>query len=118
MFQQVFELATARWTSGEHDDDYAEPWAGFAGRVRAALDRAAARDGVTVVATSGGPIAAACAMVVDREASAAELGRLWASYNTVIANTSVTRVIEGSTGRRLLTFNEHGHLPRELVTFR
>jgi broad specificity phosphatase PhoE len=118
LFQQVFELATARWTGGEHDDDYDESWATFADRVRSSLDRAAARDGVTVVATSGGPIAAACAMVVDREASATELGRLWASYNTVIANTSVTRVIEGSTGRRLLTFNEHGHLPRDLVTFR
>ena len=57
-------------------------------------------------------------MLVDRDALPAELGRLWASYNTVIANTSVTRVIEGSTGRRLLTFNEHSHLPRDLVTYR
>ena len=30
----------------------------------------------------------------------------------------VTRVLEGSTGRRLLSFNEHSHLPRELVTYR
>jgi hypothetical protein len=73
---------------------------------------------VTVVASSGGPIAAACAMLVDREAAPAELGRLWAAFNTVIANSSVTRVLEGSTGRRLLTFNEHAHLPRELVTYR
>jgi hypothetical protein len=43
---------------------------------------------------------------------------LWARFNTVIANASVTRLIEGSTGRRLLTFNEHAHLPRELVTYR
>jgi broad specificity phosphatase PhoE len=117
-FQRVFEDATARWASGEHDNDYAEPWAGFVGRVGSALARACARDGVTVVASSGGPIAAACSMLVDRDASPAELGRLWASYNTVIANTSVTRVIEGSSGRRLLTFNEHSHLPRDLVTYR
>src|SRR3954453_4325804 len=117
-FQQVFEDATARWTSGEHDEEYDETWAGFVGRVRAALDRACAGEGLTVVATSGGPIAAACAMLVDHEASATELGRLWAAFNTVIANSSVTRVLEGSTGRRLLTFNEHAHLPRELVTYR
>jgi len=117
-FQQVFDDATARWTSGEHDDEYDETWAGFEARVRGALDRACAGEGLTVVATSGGPIAAACAMLVDHDASTAELGRLWASFNTVIANSSVTRVLEGSTGRRLLTFNEHAHLPRELVTYR
>jgi broad specificity phosphatase PhoE len=117
-FQHVFESATARWAGGEHDDEYEETWAGFVGRVRAALDRACTGDGVTVVATSGGPIAAACAMLVDHEAGPTELGRLWASFNTVIANSSVTRVLEGSTGRRLLTFNEHTHLPRELVTYR
>ena len=117
-FQQVFEDATARWTSGEHDDEYDETWSGFGARVRDALDRACASEGLTVVATSGGPIAAACAMLVDHDATASELGRLWAAFNTVIANSSVTRVLEGSTGRRLLTFNEHGHLPRELVTYR
>jgi hypothetical protein len=57
-------------------------------------------------------------MLVDREASPRELGRLWATFNTVTANSSVTRVLEGSTGRRLLTFNEHSHLPRDLVTYR
>jgi broad specificity phosphatase PhoE len=117
-FQQVFEDATARWTSGEHDEEYDETWAGFVGRVGSALDRACAGEGLTVVATSGGPIAAACATLVDHEASPTELGRLWAAFNTVIANSSVTRVLEGSTGRRLLTFNEHAHLPRELVTYR
>lgn len=117
-FQQVFEDATARWAGGEHDEEYEETWAGFVGRVGAALDRACAGEGVTVVSSSGGPIAAACAMLVDRDASPAELGRVWAAFNTVIANTSVTRVIEGSTGRRLLTFNEHGHLSRALLTYR
>jgi broad specificity phosphatase PhoE len=117
-FQRAFEEATARWTSGAHDEEYAETWTAFAGRVRKALDRACAADGATVVATSGGPIAVACASLVDAEAAPPELGRLWARFNTVIANASVTRVIEGSTGRRLLTFNEHGHLPRALLTYR
>ena len=117
-FQQLFEEATTRWTGGEHDDEYDETWAGFVGRVRAALDRACAGEGLTVVSSSGGPIAAACSMLVDREASSAELGRLWGAFNTVTVNSSVTRVLVGSTGRRLLTFNEHAHLPRELVTYR
>jgi len=43
---------------------------------------------------------------------------VWARFNTVIANTSVTRVIVGATGARLLTFNEHPHLPRRLLTYR
>jgi len=117
-FQQLFEDATGRWVGGEHDDEYDETWSGFVARVGAALDGACAGDGVTVVASSGGPIAAVCAMLVDRAGTPAELGRLWASFNTVIANSSVTRVLEGSTGRRLLTFNEHAHLPRDLVTYR
>jgi hypothetical protein len=36
----------------------------------------------------------------------------------VMVNASVTRVVVGSTGARLLTFNEHSWLDRELVTYR
>ena len=31
-------------------------------------------------------------------------------------NSSVTRVVVGSTGARLLTFNEHAHLTPDLLT--
>jgi broad specificity phosphatase PhoE len=116
--QQVFEQATARWYGGEHDDDYAESWATFVGRIRLALERACARDGVTVVVSSGGPIAVVCASLLEADPSPAELARTWRQFNTVTANASLTRVIEGSRGRRLLSFNEHLHLPRELVTYR
>jgi broad specificity phosphatase PhoE len=117
-FQRAFEDATARWSGGAFDHEYDEAWPDFIGRVRAALGRACDRDGVTVVVTSGGPIAAACATLVDPDASPAELPRLWNHFNTVTVNSGVTRVLVGSTGRRLLTFNEHAHLPRELVTYR
>ncbi len=117
-FQRVFEEATARWCAGEHDDEYAESWPAFVGRVAEALDRALARDGVTVVVSSGGPIAVVCASLVEPAASVAGLPRYWNRFNTVSINASVTRVLEGSTGRRLLSFNEHSHLPRELVTYR
>ena len=125
-FQLVFERATERWYGGLHDADYAESWTTFVTRVRGALDRALDRalaparatDGVTVVVSSGGPIAVVCATLVDPAAAPSGLPRSWTLFNTVTANASVTRVLEGERGRRLLSFNEHLHLPRDLVTYR
>jgi broad specificity phosphatase PhoE len=117
-FQQAFDEATARWSSGEHDAEYAETWSAFVGRVTGALDRACERDGVTVVVSSGGPIAVVCATLVEPAATPAELPRYWRRFNTVTLNAAVTRVLVGSTGRRLLSFNEHSHLPQHLVTHR
>lgn len=117
-FQRVFDRATARWSRGEHDEEYAESWPAFVRRTQDALDRAFARDGVTIVVSSGGPIAMVCASLVQPQASPAELPAYWNVFNTVSVNAAVTRVIEGSTGRRLLSFNEHVHLPRDLVTYR
>ena len=114
-FQRLFDEATTRWSDGAHDD---ESWPSFLRRVSEALDRAFARDGVSVVVSSGGPIAAVCATLIDPQASSDHVPRLWNGFNTVTANASVTRVLEGSTGRRLLSFNEHSYLPRELVTYR
>lgn len=120
-FQRAFEQATARWTGGGHDDEYAESWPGFVDRVRSALDRAVARAGsgeTVVVVTSGGPIAVACAALADPEADTASYARLWNRFNTTIVNSSFTRVVVGSTGPRLLTFNEHPHLEGEALTYR
>jgi broad specificity phosphatase PhoE len=117
-FQRAFVEATARWSGGQYDDEYDETWTAFVARGRSALDRASPREGVTVVVASGGPIAVACATLVDPDASADELPRLWNSFNTVSANTGISRVLNGSTGRRLLTFNEHSHLDRGLITYR
>ena len=120
-FQRVFELATTRWYAGEHDADYAEPWSAFRGRVTAALEKAqqaAGPGGTAVVVTSGGPIAAACAALVDPDADDATFGRLWSRFNTTIVNSSFTRLVVGSTGARLLTFNEHPHLEGEHLTYR
>ncbi len=119
-FQRVFERATVRWISGEHDG-YPETYAGFVTRVRAALDRAgqgAGPSGLVVVVSSGGPIAAACAALVDPDGDDAARARVWQRLNTVTVNSSVTRVLVGSTGPRLLTFNEHSHLSADTVTYR
>jgi broad specificity phosphatase PhoE len=117
-FQQAFDAATARWSSGEHDEEYAETWSAFVARVTGALDRACERDGVTVVVSSGGPIAVVCATLVEPAATPAELPRYWHRFNTVTLNAAVTRILVGSTDRRLLSFNEHSHLPQHLVTHR
>ncbi|HYF72604.1 MAG TPA: histidine phosphatase family protein [Nocardioides sp.] len=121
-FQRVFELATQRWTAGTHDADYPESWPGFVQRVRTALDRACAQagpGGAVVVVSSGGPIAAACAALVDPDGDdPATYARLWSRFNTVVVNSSMTRVVVGSTGARLLTFNEHPHLEGESLTYR
>ncbi|MFC6287168.1 histidine phosphatase family protein [Nocardioides sp. GCM10027113] len=120
-FQRVFEQATARWTSGEHDADYAEPFAAFRARVAGALRRACDRAGsgsTVVVVSSGGPVATACGELVAPGAPADLAWQLWGRFNTVVVNTSVSRVVVGATGARLLTFNEHAHLEGEHLTYR
>lgn len=120
-FQQAFELATARWTAGEHDAEYPESFRAFTTRVGDALGRAcssAGPGGTVLVVSSGGPIAAACASLVDPTSDPATLARLWSRFNTVTVNSSVTRVVVGSTGARMLTFNEHPHLAGDTLTYR
>jgi broad specificity phosphatase PhoE len=115
-FQALFEKATARWTSGV--GDYPESYADFCGRVRGALERATRAAGPVVVVSSGGPIAVAAADLVDPDGDAVVHARLWQRFNTVTVNSSVSRVLVGRTGPRLLTFNEHAHLTPETLTYR
>lgn len=115
-FQEHFEVATGHWTTAGADGGYPEPYDDFVARARRALAAAAGLPGPAAVVTSGGVIAALAASLVVPEGG--EVGPVWARFNTVIANTSLTRVIVGATGARLLTFNEHPHLPRDLVTYR
>lgn len=111
-FQRVFEEATARWSAGE--GEYDEPWTGFVERVRGALDRVSALAGsgqTVVVVTSGGVIGVVAAYLADpADEDPAALARRWARLNAVTVNSSVTRLVVGSTGARVLTFNEHAHL--------
>jgi broad specificity phosphatase PhoE len=120
-FQQVFERATERWTGGGFDEEYAEPWPAFRRRVGAALDRATAAagpGGTVVVVSSGGPIAAAGATLVDPDADDAGFARMWGRLNAVLVNSSVSRVVVGSTGARLLSWNDHAHVAGETLTYR
>jgi broad specificity phosphatase PhoE len=120
-FHELYAQSTARWASGAYDSDYPESFAAFIGRVRDAIGHAARRAGerrTAVVVTSGGAIAAACAMLTEVGEQPRNLAAAWARFNAVIVNVSVTRIVVGSSGARLLTFNEHSALDRHLVTYR
>ncbi|WP_141015216.1 histidine phosphatase family protein [Nocardioides sambongensis] len=124
-FQAYFERATGHWIghTEEGEAGYDESFSAFVERSRRALRAAARLDGPVVAVTSGGVIAALAAVLLssgDPEAAPdlPTVGTLWERLNTVVVNTSVTRVLLGATGARLLTFNEHPHLPRELRTYR
>jgi broad specificity phosphatase PhoE len=120
-FHELYTKATARWSSGAHDADYPESFSQFIARVREGLGHAARRAGerrTAVVVTSGGTIAAACAMLTAVGEQPRDLASAWARFNAMVVNVSVTRIVVGSTGARLLSFNEHAALERHLVTYR
>ena len=108
-FQAWFEKATARWLSGAHDGEYAESWSEFHDRVLAGLG--ALGEGTTVVVTSGGPISVVVAHLLESPAAYRRIA-------PVVVNASVTKVVVGRRGHTLVSFNEHGHLPGDLLTYR
>lgn len=110
-FQAWFEAATGRWTSGEHDGEYAESFPAFRDRVAAGLaDLAEA--GTAVVVTSGGPISAVVTDLLHGDRTT------YARLAPVVINASLTTVVSGRRGLTLVSFNEHRHLADDLVTYR
>lgn len=112
-FQAVLNEAITRWKAGEATPT--ETYAQFQQRVLDAHDAAVARAGSgqrIAVFTSGGPIA----MVVSHVLTGSD--ELFTSLNDVLVNASVTTIISGRSGVRLLAFNEHTHLPRTMITWR
>ena len=119
-FQEIFEAATARWASGNHDGEYAESFTAFRDRVARALAAATARlreHRDIVAVSSGGPIAMAASLLTAGPLSQATV---WAALNRVTVNTGVTKLIVGRRGPSLSTFNEHQHLEADprLLTYR
>ncbi|MFV8571625.1 histidine phosphatase family protein [Marinobacter sp. SBS5] len=116
-FQMAFEKAVKRWVSGDYDDEYAETWQGFKQRVNHALDQLTEMaDGAdVVVSTSGGPIAVIAQNLLELS------DQKTLEVNSVIANTSVSRILYSGSRRSLAVFNNYSHLEAEnpaLVTFR
>ncbi len=113
-FQKVFSEATSRWSSGEHDADYSETFGAFGERVEEALQRAATREGTTIVVTSGGCIGMIASGLITGDRSA------WSRLNTVTVNASVTKIACSDAGLTLITFNDHSHLEHDpaMITYR
>jgi len=110
--QVTLDEALARWIQG--GTAYSEPHSAFIGRVQAAVATLAALPGTTLVVTSAGVIAVVCAQVTGLPADR------WPALARVVVNASLTKLITGSTGTNLLTFNDHAHLEgdRSLITYR
>lgn len=114
-FQAVLEHALERWIDGGEVDG-GESYDAFRARVRAGLSEVtAAASGTSVVVTSGGVIAAVCAdeLGLDRDG--------WGRLNTVIVNSSITKLVVGRRGTTLVSINDHAHLEphgRDLLTYR
>jgi broad specificity phosphatase PhoE len=114
-YQAWFERATGRWADGTDDADYDETFRSFCHRVEAGLAgiaETAAQGGTVLVVTSGGVIAWVAASLLGATAVS------WVRLSRVVANTGITTVTFGESGSSLVTFNEHSHLPRHLLTYR
>jgi broad specificity phosphatase PhoE len=114
-FQAVLDDALRRWIAAGEGSATHETWPAFRGRVAAALAGVGASlvSGETaVVSTSAGVIAAAATIVLELPATAL------IPLNHVGINAGVTTLTHGRRGTTLITFNEHAHLPRALVTYR
>jgi broad specificity phosphatase PhoE len=106
-FQLIFEAATGAWIAGA-DRLYAETFAGFTARVHEALERTRqlALDATVAVFTSGGPIGWAVAEVLSEGGSP----ELWTRLNRMAVNSALTRLVAGSRGLNLLSYNDQSHL--------
>lgn len=117
-FQQFFEAAIARWTGGEYDHEYEESWPQFHSRCGGALDRLVQHLGhgkTALVFTSGGYVSVTVQRLLGLSAEQAF------GFNWHIANASITKLLYGTRGISLQSFNEHGHLEQhdgKLLTFR
>ena len=112
VLQSALDKAIIRWIEG--GSGYPETHGAFTARVQAVVAELAALPGTTMAVTSAGVIAVACAQLVGLPADR------WPALARVVVNASVTKLITGRTGTRLLTFNDHAHLEgdRSLITYR
>jgi broad specificity phosphatase PhoE len=112
-FQGWFESASDRWTCGDFDGDYAEPWSAFTARIDRALARTAelaGPSGTAVVFTSGGPVSWVVSTVLAGPVAPDSRTPLWSRLNRVVVNSSVSKVVVGREELTLVSFNEHSHL--------
>ncbi len=106
-FQRILDQSLKSWMLDPQPASGLVPWPVFAAAAPEALLAEAQRatSGTTVLAfTSGGPIAAVAAHLLGLSTPESVL-----SLHRVVVNGSITKIIAGSRGVHLLSFNEHGH---------
>ncbi len=112
-FQRVLERALEHWVQAGDSSPTPETWPAFNGRVLGALEAAGqAGPGTTVVVSSGGVIGALAVSLIGVDPIS------FPRLNRVTINCGVTRVIVGSAGTTLVSFNEQGHLSGGMLTYR
>jgi broad specificity phosphatase PhoE len=107
--------AKVRWTSGRFDEEYTETYTAFVSRVEKALGSVVdglGRSESTVVLTSAGVVAAVTNTLLHGDSST------WHQLQTIVVNTGITKVVVGARGPTLVSFNDHGHLDPDHVTYR
>ncbi len=113
-FQQALDQALGGWVR----DGDAGGWPAFVAGAGEALGEVAerARGGRdAVVVTSGGVLAAVCAGLLRLPADAV------VALHRVSANGGLTKLVVGSSGTSLVSFNDHAHFEgqaRRLLTYR
>ena len=113
VFQARFEQALRRWQTG--DGDYSESWPAFRERVLAStysLGNSLSSGDSALVFTSGGAIS----VIIQRLMGLTDEALI--TWNRTLINTSVTRILVNAGKLRLVSVNEHLHLPSEQVTYR
>lgn len=115
-FQNLLDGALHAWIAAGGGGPATETSAAFKARCTTALADlvASLRSGETaVVVTSGGVLGAIAADLLGLPDSA------MVTFNHVVINAAITKIVSGRRGASLISFNEHGHLERDgLVTYR
>jgi broad specificity phosphatase PhoE len=115
-FQAAIDAGLLAWIEAGASSTARETHPAFKARVLGALDDACVGlgSGTTVVIhTSAGIVGACCAAAATMPDSA------MIAFNRISINASLTKIIRGSSGLTLISFNEHHHLEAaDLVTYR
>jgi broad specificity phosphatase PhoE len=117
-FQVVLEQALLSWIASTEIAPPTEPWPAFYERANSALDDLVGdldRGQTALVCTSGGVLAAICLRLF------AAPDQTFVRFNRVTVNAGITKIIYGSRGTAMVSFNEHGHLEKpdgSMVTYR
>lgn len=114
----LLDTAFQHWIDAGPDSSCTETWPQFRARITAALEGVVARLGsgqTGLVIGSSGVIAGLAAALLGAP------GRVFVALNRVSVNTAVTKLIAGSRGMTLVSYNEHAHLEDaggRLITYR